>query len=412
MKSTLLTLAALLAGFALLQMSNALQGTLLVVRAGLEGFSATEIGLISSGFSFGMCLGAFQASRLISRVGHIRVFAALASMASAAALIHLVFIHPMAWIIVRTLTGFCFAGLFVVVESWLNASAGRGNRGQILSIYAMCGMAAGVAGQLLFLLADPANFQLFVIVSIVMSIALVPIALSQASAPVSQGTQESPSIKRLWEFSPFGAVAMLLTGVAMGAFFGLAPLFAQRMGFAQGDIALLMAALPLGGLVLQYPLGWLSDRVNRRVVSIVLALGTLALCGLVVGAPVPTLLPSLIVAFLMGGLLLPAHSILIAHVNDRAPPEAMLAVSSALVLVYGIGATIGPALGGQMMERLGPQGMLYLVGSAQALIAAYGLYRLLVVEGPRSDEKVDFMPAPVDRVAAELEATALEEAAS
>lgn len=159
------------------------------MRAGLEGFSATDIGLISSGFSFGICFGAFQAGRLIGNVGPICVFAALASLASAAALVHLVFIHPVAWIAMRTLTGFCFAGQSLVVESWFNASAGRGNRGQILSIYAMCGMIAGVAGQLLFSLGDPGKFQLFVIVSIVMSVALVPITLSQARAPASDGPQ-------------------------------------------------------------------------------------------------------------------------------------------------------------------------------------------------------------------------------
>lgn len=409
--TTLFALSTLLLGFALLQMGNALQGTLLAVRAGLEGFSATSTGLVMSGFYAGMCLGSVWAGRLIEQAGHIRVFAALASLGSAAALMHLLLINPAAWIIVRTITGFCFAGLIIVVESWLNAASAPETRGRTLSLYSIASMGAGIIGQLLFTIAEPSKFTLFVLVSILMSVALVPISLSRVSAPIAEGDQENPSVRRLWEFSPFGAIAMLLLGATYGAFYGLAPLYAQRVGLDQSQIALLMAAFVVGGVALQYPVGSLSDRVNRRLVVIaVAAVASALLAILALSGAVPAWV--LLAAFAaIGAMILPAHSVVIAHVNDRAPVTALLAVAGGLVLMMGIGAAIGPVVAGIVMEHAGPAGLLLFIAALQGSIALYGLFRIYLVEGPSFEEKGTFAPAPITPVVAELEIGVYEEVA-
>jgi len=407
---TLFTLSSLFLGFALLQMGNGLQGTLLAVRGGLEGFGSTSIGLLMAGFFGGMCLGSFSASTLIAQAGHIRTFAALASLGSAAALGHLLFIDPVFWIVLRVLTGFCFAGLIIVVESWLNATAVPEARGRVLSLYAICSMGASIIGQLLFTIATPEGFILFVLVSILMSVALVPISLSKVSAPLPDGEQESPSVRRLWEFSPFGAVAMLLMGACLGALYGLTPVYGQQLGFNQSQIGIMMAAVFLGGVILQYPLGVLSDRVNRRFVSIVAALVAAGVCASIGLAGNLPFLPALLVFGVAGATILPNTSVIIAHVNDRAPVTALVAVSGGLVLMLGLGAVIGPILSGVLMEIYGPAALVIFVGGLQAAIALFGLVRIFLVEGPSAGEKSSFTAAPIAPVVGEIEISAYESA--
>ena len=387
MQKAIWPLVTLLLGFALLQMSNGLQGTLLAVRAGLEGFGGAVTGLIMSGFFAGLSLGSFTAPRLIDGVGHIRTFAGLASLASAAALMHLAFIDPYVWIAVRICTGFAFAGLIIVTESWLNASVSSAQRGRLLAIYGMVGMAAGAAGQFLLNLGDPAEFILFVLVSIVMSLALVPISLTRIEGPRAEEGQEPPSLKRLWGLSPYGAVTAALVGASIGTFYGLAPLFAQQLGYAQSQIALLIAAFTIGGLILQFPLGWLSDRMSRRALGIGLALagGVLMLVTFPFEAPSRTLL--LVLGFAIGGLVLPAQAIVIAHGNHRAPGSAILAVSGGLVLMQGIGAALGPFLAGLLLDLVGPRGLPLALAAFQFCIFGWGLLRVMVRSDPETIER-------------------------
>lgn len=402
MRATVLPLATLLLGFSLLQMSNGLQGTLLAVRAGLEGFGGATTGLIMSGFFAGLSIGSFVAPRLISGVGHIRTFAALASVASAAALMHLAFVDPWIWIAVRCLTGFAFAGLIIVTESWLNASVSSAQRGKLLAVYGMVGMASGAAGQFLLNLGDPAEFILFVLVSIVMSLSLVPISLSRVEGPRSEGAQEPPSLRRLWGLSPYGAVAAGLVGASIGTFYGLAPLFAQEMGYTQSRIALLIAAFTIGGLVLQFPLGWMSDRMSRRGLGVGLAAAGSALMLLTLPIPAPTGTMLLVLGFAIGGLVLPAQSIVIAHVNDRAPGSAVVAVSGGLVLMQGIGAAIGPLLAGVLLDTLGPRGLPLALGGFQLIIVAWGLLRMTLRSDPETQERHAAPPLTPNFVEGEL----------
>lgn len=399
MRASILTLSTLLLGFALMQMSNGLQGTLLAVRAGIEGFGALPTGLIMSGFFAGMSAGSLVCPRLIDQVGHIRTFAALASLASAAALTHLAFVDPWVWIAVRCVTGFAFAGLIIVTESWLNASVTSAHRGRLLAIYGMAGMAAGAVGQFLLNLGDPATFTLFILVSIVMSLALVPISLARVEGPRPSEAQDPPSLRRLWVLSPYGAVTAALVGASIGTFYGLAPLFAQELGFSQSRIAAFIAFFTIGGLLLQFPLGWLSDRMSRRSLGIGLATAgaVLLLASGVLSAPQHNIL--LAIGFIIGALILPAQAIAVAHVHDRAPGSALLAVTGALVLVQGIGAAFGPLFVGFLMDWLGPRGLPLGLAILQGGIAAWGLLRIVIRDDPETRERhaaPPLTPHPVD----------------
>jgi MFS family permease len=322
-------------------------------------------------------LGSQFCDRMIKRVGHLRPFAALGAIASTAPLIHLLVIDPTAWVLARALTGFCFAGLFIVVESWLNGVATADTRGRILSAYGMTGLFAGIGGQLLLGAADPAGFKAFCVVGIIIAIALVPIALTRSAPPAEavSGARLGPTA--LYRQSPFGAVIAFLCGVTTGAFFSLGPLFAQRRGLDTGDIAVFMACGTLGGFVLAWPLGWLSDRIDRRIIvvgaAIAAAASLLAMIALVPADASRATLYACIALF--GGTIVPTYSIVIAHVNDTVDKTRFVAASGGLLLLQGIGAAVGPVIGGLAMSTW-RQGLGYMLVVAQIMIAVWGLYRL------------------------------------
>lgn len=398
LRNTLATVLALLFGFGLLQMGNTLQGTLLTVRGGLEGFSATDIGLIGSSFSAGLVLGSLWAGWLIAAVGQTRTFAAMASLVSAMALLHLMFVDALAWAFFRMLTGFCFAGLLMSVESWLNSSASPAIRGQILSFYSMAGLIAGVSGQLLLPVADPGGYMLFCIVSVIISVALVPVAISRSSAPAGTGDQARMNLRRLYRQSPFGVVAAFLCGISIGAFYSMGPLYAQQLGFSAGGIALFMASATLGAFATTWPLGWLSDQMDRRLLVIAVSVVSALLLAMLVTA-LPEGLPHWMVyglVFAFGGLVLSIYSIVVAHVNDAATPAEFVATSGGLLIVQGTGMAVGPVLAGFAITALGSDGLPWLIVSAQFLVAAWGAYRITRRAAPAEKEQFQAMPvAPV-----------------
>ncbi|MCK8786835.1 MFS transporter [Roseomonas sp. NAR14] len=400
--STLPVIAALLVGFGLLQMGNTLQGTLLAVRGGMEGFSPTVIGLIGGAFFAGMMAGSLAAGRMIRRVGKTRSFAALASLASMVPLIHLLWIDPVAWVAARALTGFCFAGLFMVVESWLNGAAANEVRGQILSLYGMTGLVAGVVGQLLLPVADPAGFVPFAVVSIILTIAVLPVTLSQAQAPATSGEPVRIDLLRLHAQAPFGVVAAFLCGVSVGAFFSLGPVLAGAIGFGQRGIALFMAAGATGAAAMTWPLGALSDRIDRRMLVVATALVAAAVLGamaLLTPAEAPSWL-YLALVFVFGGLVVPTYSVVLAHVNDSVAPSEFVAASGGMLIVQGAGAALGPLAIGAAMTAGGPRSLLWLTVLAQALIALCGAWQMARRAAPARKE--DFQVHPPTPVGTEL----------
>ncbi|WP_262269365.1 MFS transporter [Microvirga yunnanensis] len=407
LRATLPTLLALLLGYALMQVGNTLQGTLLSVRGSIEQFTPTEIGAVGSAFWGGIVIGSLYAGRVIQQVGHTRTFAALAAVAASTALFHLLVISPAVWIAARALTGFCFAGLFIVVESWLNASVTAQTRGQVLSVYGMTGLIAGIGGQMLLPAGDPYGYRLFCFVAILICLALVPTALSRATAPAHAVSDTKINLMQLYRQSPFGVVAAVLCGVTTSSFFALGPIWAQERGLDTAEIAIFMACGTLGGFATTYPLGWLSDRMDRRHVIIgASAMAAAILLALIHFVPltVPVWLIFLYVA-VFGGSVIPTYSIVTAHVNDMVKPGEFVAAAGGLLILQGVGATVGPIIAGVAMTEFGRLGLLYVVIIAQTLMAIWGAYRSLRRAAPSSEKKETFVPEPSIPVGTQLEAS-------
>jgi MFS family permease len=394
-RATLSTLLALLLGFGLMQMGNTLQGTLLSVRGGIESFSPAQIGAVGAGFWVGVVIGSLRCGKLIQSVGHIRAFLALGAIASTAPLLHLLVMDPTAWVVARALTGFCFAGLFIVVESWLNSAATDETRGQIMSVYAMTGLLAGIVGQLLLPTTDPAGFRPFCIVAIIVAFALVPIALTRAMAPTHDGGGARISIRGLYRQSPFGLVAAFMCGVTTSAFFTLGPILAQRRGLDTGGVAAFMASGTLGGFLMAWPLGWLSDRLDRRLVIIGAAVTATATL-LIMMAFVPDEASRWMLylcAGIFGGTIVPTYSVVMAHVNDAVGEGEFIAASGGLLIMQGAGAAAGPLLGGVAMSAL-PQGLSFTLIATQIIMAVFGVYRLTRRAAPPEMHRGAFVVEP------------------
>jgi len=368
----------LFVGMLFLMVSNGLLATLLTLRASGLGFSESVIGLMQSAYPVGSLLGCLVAPRLVDQVGHVRVFAALASIASTAALIHVVTFDPWSWAAMRMLAGFCFAGLYVVAESWLNGRATNDTRGSLLSIYFVTQTGGAAAGQLLLNLSSPDGILLFVVISVLISLSLVPILISARATPAYE-IPERISIAELFRLSPMGLTGCFLNGVTQGAIYVALVLYGRVIGLDTGAIGALVGFAMLGGMLFQFPLGRLSDRIDRRLVivgstglavPVCLALAT-------IGGPSVDRVMLYASVMVLGGLTLPIYSICVAHTNDYLKPSQIVAASGTLVLVLGFGVILGPTLGSLAVERYGPPGLFSFLAILQGATVATALFRML-----------------------------------
>lgn len=366
---------ALLLGMGLLMIGNGLQGTLLGVRGQIEGFSTFEMSYIMSGYFIGFLGGSRIAPDLIRRVGHVRVFAALASFISAVMILYPAFTNPIAWWVGRILIGFCFSGVYVTAESWLNNAADNNNRGKALSLYMIVQMVGVVSAQALLLVGDPAGYETFVIASVLISISFAPILLSISPTPAFE-TAKPMSLRQLYRISPLGFVGMFLLGGVFSAQFGMTAVYGAEAGLSLPQISAFVALFYLGAMLCQYPLGWLSDRMDRRYLILMVAMGggIGAVIGMLFGGDYTVLL---VAAFFIGGLSNPLYSLLIAHTNDFLEYDDMAAASGGLVFINGLGAIAGPLITGWLMGAniLGPPGLFLFMGMLLFLLAAYAAYR-------------------------------------
>ncbi|MDH3715595.1 MAG: MFS transporter [Gammaproteobacteria bacterium] len=382
---------ALLLGIGLLNLGDGLQATLLGVRAALESFPTTATGLLMSAFYIGFLAGSLFAPRSVERVGHIRVFGALASLASAAALIYSVFVTPWAWAVLRFVSGVCFAGLYIVAESWLNDRASNETRGQLLSVYMLVTFGGIAVGQLLLNVAHPGGYQLFILTSVLISVALVPLLLSAGGAP-SFAQPAALSLRALYKLSPLGVLATALSGMSSAIFFSMGPVYAQGIGLSVRDISFFMTAAVLGCLVLQWPVGRLSDRLDRRRVLT----GVTFLAALAAAVAIPAAVVSrdilLLAIACFGGLALPMYALAIAHANDSLEPEELVAASSGLVLASGVGAVLGPVSASAIMEVFGAQGFWWSLAAIHAFVGVFALYRMLRRSAKPLTDQGEFHP--------------------
>jgi MFS family permease len=396
MTKTFGPIAALLLSVAFLLTGNGLQGTLLAIRGDIEAFSTVTIGLLGSAYYLGFAVGCVLGLHLIRRVGHIRTFTAMAAIASAVPLAHGLWLQPLPWWIMRAVTGFCFAVLYIVIESWLNERSTNETRGSILSLYLVINLTVMTLGQMMMTLEDPAGFALFALTSMLVSIAAVPVALTAAAAPAPV---ESVKVRllRLYRISPVAFVGCLGVGLANGAFWTLGPVFAQRSGMDVTGLALFMSANILGGALGQWPFGKLSDRIDRRWVLIGVCAAAAA-CGLAIwlssafyGSHSHGLLLAL--AGLWGASAFPIYAISIAHANDHAAPDEFVEVSSGMLLVFAAGSVLGPLAASAAMDGLGPSSLYGFTALIHVLLAGFVAWRMRRRAAPPAEEQIAFTDA-------------------
>jgi MFS family permease len=364
----------LLMGVMLLMVGNGVQGTLLGIRGNTAGFSTYELSSVMSAYFVGFLFGSWAAPRMIRRVGHVRVFAALGSLISAILVIYPVYPDWIAWSGLRILAGFCFSGIYITAESWINNTASNETRGQALSAYMIVQMLGIIASQILLNIPDPTGFALFIIPSVLVSLAFMPILLAPTPAPAFDSTKRL-GFAELFRISPLGCVGMLLTGGVFSAMFGMASVWGAQEGLSVYQISVFVGSLYVGGLILQYPIGWASDRIDRRM--LIMALSAIAAVVMLVATLLSLPFVALIVvAVLLGGITNPVYALLIAYTNDFLSSEQMPAASAGLIFLNGFGAIFGPLITGWMMDTAGPRGFFLFIGVLYILLATYAVYRM------------------------------------
>jgi MFS family permease len=386
---------ALLLGVALIMAGNALQGSLLGLRGSLEGFSTTVMGLVMSGYYAGFLLSSLITPRGVRSVGHVRVFAALAALAATAILVPPIYVSPYVWFWTRAVTGFCYAGLYVIAESWINDRSTNETRGQLLSVYMVIQFSGLTAGQALLNAADPAGFELFNLVAIIISLAVVPMLLTAKHTPAF-AKPSHVSLPQLYRISPLGAVGTLGVGMAHSGFFQMGAVFGHKIGLGTAQVSLYMMAAVLGGVALQLPIGRLSDAFDRRrvltVVTFVAALVALAATAI----PTVSLITLTAAAFLYAGMSLPMYSLCVAHTNDFLKADQMVAASSTLMLLFGIGAIGGPFAVGALMGSFGAKAYWAYLAAVHALLGFFALYRMTRRAARPVEEQGRFVAMPPD----------------
>lgn len=391
---TLAPVAALLFSVAILLTGQGLQGTLLPVRANLEEFSAVMVGIMGAAYFFGFTLGCVRGLDMIRKVGHIRVFAAMTAIASATPLLHGLLIHDLAWCIFRLLSGFCFAALYVVIESWLNEMSTNENRGTIFSAYVIIHLTVVALGQQMLLLANPAEMPLFAIITVLVSLAAVPVALSTSPLPQLVPAGVKVSFKKLYVISPAGLLGCLAAGIASGIFYSLSPLYTAAQSDDLSLAATFMTAAVLGGALGQWPLGYISDKIDRRFVIAFCALVcSVVSVGLWLVSGQLSVQTLLLANLLWGAVSFPIYSISIAHANDYAEPEDFVMVSSGMLLMYGLGAIVGPFIGSMFITLFNEGGMFLPIAIADAVLVLYILYRVFQREQASDGDQIPFTEA-------------------
>ena len=405
---------ALFTGFGIIVVSHGFQGNLLGIRSVIENFNFIATGIMMSAYFVGFFIGATVVPRLVTKVGHIRVFAAFASMASLSSLVHVVFVDPYVWIFARFLTGFSMIGIFIIVESWLNDRANNKTRGKVLSLYMLVTYVGMALGNLLLNVSDPKYYEPFILISLLFSIALIPILLTKRKPPKFR-KNSAIKIKELFKISPFGTISMFCTGFIFAPIFSLLSVYAVTMKLGIFETSLLLVGVMLAGALFQWPIGSLSDKYDRRKIiigsslaAIIFSLSAIFVSG--VGNSLPNLFIESTVSFnyfstvmdksrlfifiiLLAGVTLPLFSLNLALVNDYIPKEKFVAAGSGLNILFGLGAMAGPIMCSILMHFLGPNGFFVHLLIFLIVIIVFGFYRLSQREIENNPEST-FTPLP------------------
>ena len=393
MRAVLSSVGTLLISAAILLAGGGLLATLVSVRAEIEGFPLFAIGLLTSFYFAGFILGCLYTPKLVARVGHVRVFAALSSLVASCVLFHALFINIPIWLFLRFLTGIGFAGLYVLMESWINEQAPNEQRGQILSVYRMVDLGAVTIGQFMLTLYDPKEFALFSLVAICVCIAIFPLSLSTSKAPAAV-TNTSLNLKKLVRTSPLAAAGCFTVGMANGSFWAMGPVFVQLLDHSIMMVSLFMSVVILFGAMLQWPAGYLSDKFGRRGILIISSIGA-ACAGLFLYALAPRSASFLLLGGILYGVFaMQIYGLSAAHANDRAEPDEFVAISGGLLLIYGIGSVLGPSLAPFVMSAFGPSAVFAFTAGVHALLCLFAIFRTVTSDAPKEARDYVAMPRP------------------
>ncbi len=407
--SILVSLLYLLIATVLLEIGNGLLGVLVPIEGKLAGFSTVTIGGLGTFYYTGFVVGCMFLPRIIRRFGHIRSFSAFAAVASSAALLHTFAAMPSTWLALRAMVGLCFAGLLIVIESWLNNQAAQQQRGHVFGLYMAATWFGIVGGQLLFAIPYSQSFQLFALVAVAVSLSLVPVTLTTGAVPAIPQVM-SINIAGLYRTAPVGLVGCLATGLANGAFWTFAPLFAQARSETSLGVSLFMSAAVIGGALSQWPIGRFSDHVDRRWVVAGVCLASAAAALLIILQPNGSVPLMLGLSVLFGASALTLYPLCVAHVNDRADPEAYIEVSSRLLMAFGFGAILGPFVAGFLIAAGGITNLFVFTAVIHVALAVFTFSRIRLVEPTPEPERTAFAPSPPlshgTQAAVELQQTA------
>lgn len=393
MQRMLISLAALLISAAILLAGGGLQGTLVAVRANIEGFSLLVIGLLMSSYFVGFITGCLAAPGMVARAGHIRAFTALSAIAAAAALTYALAINIPVWIFLRIVTGYCFAGLYMIIESWINEKSSNETRGQTLSVYRIVDLVAMTVGQFLLTVASPAGFALFSLVAILICVSIVPVAMSKAIAPEPL-TRTRLDITKLFRISPLAVAGSLCVGLSNGAFWAIAPVYVQRLGYDLTMVATFMSVAIVSGALAQWPIGYLSDLIDRRKVLIAVAAASAA-SGIFLSSLGEISLTLLLTGSCLYGIFaMPIFGLSAAQANDHAESDEFVAISAGLLLLYGVGSIFGPVMAPLLMEAISPSALFGYTAAVHGLLFAFGLYRMTQRAPVPAAKQEDYVPVP------------------
>ncbi|MCG6856485.1 MAG: MFS transporter [Salaquimonas sp.] len=383
---------ALFMSTAFLLAGGGVQWILLPIRSQMEGFSTDAIGLIGAGWAIGFTSGCIIVPRMVRRVGHIRSFGSLSAMLAIAILVSAMIVQPSAWFVLRIVAGLCFSGSYMIIESWINERVTNETRGAIFSVYLIITQLAMIAGQYVIVIAAPGTEKPFMIAAILFALAILPTALSKSPSPEPL-EQVKLDLKGLYINSPAALIGVFLAGGIAGSWQNFAPVFGTMSGMSNTAIATMLSLAILGSAAFQYPFGWLSDRIDRRLVMI----GIGAVGGIIVTGtgfmPVDSKAPGIVFYLLMamtGAFIYPIYAILVAHANDHAAPEEYIHVSSGLLIVYGTGTMAGPIISARVIQWFGPGGMFITIAAMNLAIAAYAAWRLTRRPAPPEEEAMEF----------------------
>ena len=391
MLSTLNLVSSLLSGVALLMIGAGGLSTILAFRMGEADYPAIIVGLVTSLYFIGIVMGTRACHHIISTVGHIRAFAALGSLMSAATLAHAITPDPFVWGFLRFIVGFATVGMFMCTESWLNEKSSNEIRGQVFSLYQVVLYLGQGAGQFLINVPDETGALLYILTSVLMSLAILPVVLTRVAAP----TLPKPTrfkIGRLWGISPTGMTTSMLSGVIMGAFYGVGALFAEQSGLDKNQTAQFMGAVIIGGLILQYPIGKMSDKYDRRLIILGVAIGTALICMALINHGRANGIGLLVLSAMFGGSSFTLYPLAVAYTNDFLTPEDLVPASGGLIVSYGVGAASGPLIASLVMDAFGAGGLFGFVGCVSIILAVFIAFRITQRETPDIEDAGDFQP--------------------